>query len=229
MLLNLPESARERKPSLGQGVVSALLHMSLIGGVTLGSHAAAGPALEKPKEVVVMFREPTAEPRPAATTARPAPIPTNLAPPEFPSLVDLTIVPDHLPSLSAVIGSVAVDSFARLPVDPVATGAVEASGAPFLESAVEKAIVPLGGNPSPRYPRVLAQAGVEGQVHAQFVVDSAGRVERGSIRIVRSDHGLFEQSVREVLARMRFIPAEVGGRRVRQLAQQPFAFAIARP
>jgi protein TonB len=39
---------------------------------------------------------------------------------------------------------------------------------------------------------------------------------------------LFEDAVRVALRRMRFIPAEVGGRRVRQLVQMPFVFTLAR-
>jgi hypothetical protein len=62
----------------------------------------------------------------------------------------------------------------------------------------------------------------------QFVVDTLGRVEPGSITALRSDHAQFERAVRDALARMRFMRAEVARHPVRQLVQQPFSFALKR-
>jgi protein TonB len=99
---------------------------------------------------------------------------------------------------------------------------------PYFEFQVEKPVVQAPGSPTPRYPDILRQAGVEGEVLAQFVVDTTGRAESGSFKVLKSSHDLFAQAVRSALPGMRFIPAEVGGRRVKQLVQQPFAFAIAK-
>jgi protein TonB len=63
-------------------------------------------------------------------------------------------------------------------------------------------------------------------VHAQFVVDTSGRVERESIRFKRGDHTLFERAVIETLLRSRYSPAEAGGRKVRQLVEQAFSFTL---
>ena len=93
---------------------------------------------------------------------------------------------------------------------------------------VEKPVMALGDGPRPRYPDLLRSAGVEGEVLAQFVVDTSGRVEPGSIRVLRTSHPLFAQAVERVLPLARFVPAEAGSRRVRQLVQQPFAFAMQR-
>jgi protein TonB len=100
--------------------------------------------------------------------------------------------------------------------------------APLTASQVEKQVVPLAGNPTPRYPEVLRSSGVEGQVVAVFIVDQQGRAEEASIRFARSDSPLFEEAVRVALRRMRFAPAEVGGVKVRQLVQMPFVFTLAR-
>ena len=61
---------------------------------------------------------------------------------------------------------------------------------------------------------------------AQFVVDTSGRVESGSFKVLKSSHELFTQAVRQALPNMKFLPAEVGGRKVKQLVQQPFQFAL---
>ena len=62
----------------------------------------------------------------------------------------------------------------------------------------------------------------------QFVVDTAGRVETSTFKVLRQSHNEFEAAVRGALPKMRFLPAELKGRRVRQLVQQPFVFALAR-
>ncbi|MCA1840116.1 MAG: energy transducer TonB [Actinobacteria bacterium] len=100
--------------------------------------------------------------------------------------------------------------------------------APLTANQVEKQVVLLPGNPTPRYPEALRTSGVEGQVVAVFIVDQQGRTEEASIRFTTSDSPLFEEAVRAALRRMRFAPAEVGGVRVRQLVQMPFLFTLAR-
>jgi periplasmic protein TonB len=105
----------------------------------------------------------------------------------------------------------------------------ESSGAvPFRADQVEKQVGVIPGSAPPRYPEVLRSSGVEGKVIAQFVVDEQGRAEEGSLRFVRSDNQLFEAAVRVALFRMRFIPAEIGGVKVRQLVQMPFVFTLSR-
>ena len=93
---------------------------------------------------------------------------------------------------------------------------------------VEKQVAFIAGNAPPRYPEALRQAGIEGRVMAEFVVNEQGRTEEASIRFVQPDNDLFEDAVRVALRRMRFIPAEVGGRKVRQLVEMPFVFTLAR-
>lgn len=65
-----------------------------------------------------------------------------------------------------------------------ATGVAPALNGVFLESEVEKPVVVLSGTAGPAYPESLRAAGIEGQVMAQFVVDSAGRVELATERTV---------------------------------------------
>jgi protein TonB len=67
---------------------------------------------------------------------------------------------------------------------------------------------------------------VEGEVLAQFVVDTTGRADMSTFKVLKSSHELFTQSVRNVLPNMRFYPAEIGGRKVKQMVQQPFTFAL---
>jgi protein TonB len=99
---------------------------------------------------------------------------------------------------------------------------------PYFEFQVEKPVAPVPGSTGPRYPEILKSSNVEGEVLAQFVVDTTGRVESGSFKVLKSSHELFTQAVRQALPNMKFLPAEVGGRKVKQLVQQPFQFALSK-
>jgi len=86
--------------------------------------------------------------------------------------------------------------------------------------------VVLGG-PSPRYPDALRVAGVEGEVVAQFVVDTSGRALPGSIKVISASSPEFVESLRAALPGIRFKAPGLEGKRVRQLVQHTFTFKLA--
>lgn len=78
------------------------------------------------------------------------------------------------------------------------------------------------------FPPPLFASRTPGLVIAQFVVDTLGRVEDGTVGIVSSTAPLFTYAVRVALATASFVPALKDGHPVRQFVQQPFEFAIGR-
>jgi protein TonB len=80
---------------------------------------------------------------------------------------------------------------------------------------------------TPEYPRTLAAVGIEGRVSTEFVIDTLGRVEPASIRILQSTHPAFEASARTAVAAALFRPARFGPRPVRQLTRQAIRFVAA--
>ena len=96
----------------------------------------------------------------------------------------------------------------------------------FFEFQVEKQAQPMPGNIAPRYPDVLRQANVEGSVLAQFILNADGTPDMDSFKVVKSDDELFTDAVRGALPNMKFYPASVGGKAVRQLIQMPFQFNL---
>lgn len=101
-----------------------------------------------------------------------------------------------------------------------------AAGTPYFDFQVEMPVGVILHYGWPRYPASLRSAGVEGEVLAQFVVGTDGRVELESFKAIRASDPMFESAVRDGLAAMRFTPAELGGKPVRQLVQQPFVFQL---
>lgn len=82
---------------------------------------------------------------------------------------------------------------------------------------------------APVYPPDLLAQKIEGSVVARFVLDSMGRSEANSVLILSTTDPGFAVSVREVIPRMHFRPAMVGGRPVRQVVEQGFQFRIVPP
>jgi TonB family protein len=102
-------------------------------------------------------------------------------------------------------------------------------GAPYNSydgGAVERQAVPASENRTPRYPSQLASRGIETNFNVSFVVDTTGTVDEKSIELPPSIEGEFIRAVADVLPSWRFIPALLGGRRVRQRVVQPFTFRM---
>ena len=61
------------------------------------------------------------------------------------------------------------------------------SDQPYFEFQVEKQVAQIPGQPGNlRYPDMLRSANVEGEVLAQFVVDTTGRYEAGTFKVLKS-------------------------------------------
>lgn len=102
------------------------------------------------------------------------------------------------------------------------------NGMNYKEFQVEKQAAPVPGNKGPRYPDALRDAGVEGEVLAQFVVDTTGRAVMSTFKVLKSTDTTFSNTVRVALADMRFYPAEVGGLKVKQVIEMPFQFNLSK-
>ena len=131
----------------------------------------------------------------------------------------------------ATAGLAVVACDVRWPNEPSRPGdkPVLVSGAePYFEFQVEVPAAAAANSTVPRYPDALRLAGVEGEVLAQFVVNPDGTVDVGTFKVLKSSHELFTQSVKAALPMMRYKPALVGEKPVRQLVQSPFTYSISR-
>jgi protein TonB len=123
-----------------------------------------------------------------------------------------------------------VDPFPGVPGPgaPVVTGPPSpAPVAPMDVRTVEEPPVLLS-HPAPGYPELLRSAGIEGRVVVEAVLDTLGRVERGSLRIVSSTHALFVPEASALVLGSRYRPARFGGMAVRVRIQVPVDFALRR-
>ena len=65
-----------------------------------------------------------------------------------------------------------------------------------------------------------------GEAVVEFVVDEQGRVGENDFGVVFATHPDFAHAVRKAVLAARFVPAERGGRPVRQLVRQRFEFPL---
>ena len=95
----------------------------------------------------------------------------------------------------------------------------------YPESLVEEKPSVLSA-PQPSYPESLHRAGIGGRVLVQAIIDTSGRAEPSSVRIVQSPNPGFDSGSRNWILHALFRPARVHGRAVRVLIQVPLDYRI---
>ncbi len=227
MFNNLLESKAKKQKSPGGYVVSAVIHVVLI-FLAIQATLNAGQKKEKLEQKVDFVEVKKDEPPPP----KEKPPEVQVAPPPkgFQTLTAPVNIPDVLPDIDLTKKVTNEADFTGKGLaggrDKGVVGAAPVENQTYFEYQVEKPVMAVPGSPTPRYPDILKSAGVEGEVVVAFVVDTTGRADINSLKILKSTHELFAAAVRTALPSMRFLPAEVGGKKVKQLVQQPFAFNI---
>jgi protein TonB len=221
MFNNLLESQKKRQKKFGGTTFSFVAHIGLLALAVLATANAAEKDVEVKKEEAPKPKE-APPPELAAVPPPPKGFQVLTAPVEIPDVlpdIDLTRSVTNEADFTGkgVQGGFAKGTEKKVEVKEDQT---------YFEFQVEKPVSQAPGSATPRYPDILRQAGVEGEVLATFVVDTTGRADVSSFKVLRTTHEAFSTAVRQALPSMRFIPAEVGGKKVKQLVQQPFSFAI---
>lgn len=234
MFTTLPESRAPRSRRVGGTIVSVLAHGALIASavaLTLTGQAGASAAPPTPPHDTITFvvprppvprtgtRAPTGQPRETAGRV-PAPIDIDIVPPGIPP-IDVGAPPVDLDHL--VIGR---GGQRGLATEGQGDGRALAGTEVIGEREADRAPRVLGRAPEPRFPESMRAAGIAGRVTIQFVVDTAGRAEPGSVEVLDATREEFAAAVRAALPRFRFAPGEVAGRKVRTRVQLPFDFTL---
>ncbi len=231
MFENLIESQHKTQygGAAGGGVFSIALHSVLITAAVY----ATMHAKEVKKAVVRVFditqvaQQKNEPPPPQQQIASVAPLPKGFQTLSIPTNIPINIPPPSQNTSFNAADFSGVGIEGGLARGVATTGPVIRTDQPYLESVVEERPEYVGG-PKPRYPDLLRQAGIDGRVLVEFVVDTVGRVERGSIKILSSTNQLFEQPTREAISASSFRPGKISGRAVRVRVQQPINFQISR-
>lgn len=220
LIVSRPRATRVWRRELAGPSFSLVAHSLILYAAAMATAApgAGGPGVRDTTVFYLRsFSRRNPEPRaPAAprvfrTLVAPAVIPTSIPP------VDLT-TPWDAGSYSGV----------GVMAGPVLRGEGPANLTPvFVAWMVDQPPVSISF-PPPEYPRALAAARIEGLVLLQAVIDTLGRVEPGSIKVISSTNRGFEAAAQAALRAALFRPGRVQGQKVRVLVHQPLRFALPR-
>ena len=226
---------------------SVLTHALLVTLAVMATRAALdAPPVSAPESAIPLFVPRPLSPPPQPEVKRESPPSVVVAEPPpkgFQTVAALTDIPKVIPPVD----------LSQRPLDPrdftgrgveggVAEGMVGGTGrvdtgppggelnaiyeATTDDERFEPAILVL--QPAPRYPGVLEALGIEGQVLVEFVIDTTGRVQPRSIRILESTHPDFATAARAAVAATIFRPAHLSAHVVRQLTRQSVRFVATR-
>src|SRR5262249_25879113 len=159
--------------AIGVAAVVATLHA----GETLKEHV---------KEEEVKF----AEVKKAPTPDKPPPPDMPAAPPPpkgFQVLQAPINIPDRIPDVDVSKNVTDEADFSGKGAQGGTSKGVAGGNAdqPLFEFQVEKPVLPRDGNPNPKYPSILETSRVEGDVTVQFVVDTLGRADMASFKVIK--------------------------------------------
>jgi hypothetical protein len=225
----LESPAMSSAPVVPSSAISVVVHAALVGGLVTaaGSHSAAAPQ-EEPRSERVAFLLPFDQiPR-----ERYQPVPLD-----WKAIgVDVGVaIGDPQPAGGPVEhdpaprrgkrGRAAQDAKVLEP----SFRENEFEGNVFTILEVDSSVARFPDSAAPSYPPDLLAMGVEGVVKTRYVVDTTGMADTASLKILFSTHPRFTEAVRAAFPYMRFRPASLGGRHVRQLVEQEFHFKITPP
>ncbi len=211
----LPGSQRSvRSPLLG--LVAALVSHAAIVAIVLSSRTARGA---EPRRVMVVDPGVLSLRRSSATPHAPGVPVVPGVPPDLP-VIDAS----RLPPLD--LGDHFQTPVGASPVAP-SPGGLPGGGGVWDPGVVDERPEVLSGPPLV-YPEGMRQAGMEGRVVVEVVIDTLGRAEPGSSRTVESSQRAFDAAALTYVRRALFRPARVMGRPVRVLIRLPIEFRIAR-
>jgi protein TonB len=233
MFNQLLESKAKKQKMAGGTVFSIVLHTVLISAAVYAT-ARAGAKDEKAKAEKIQFVEMKKEP-PKVPDKPPPPKEVVVKPPPpkgFQVLRAPVKIDIKIPEIDLTKAITNESDFSGKGVKggtgSGVVGGIANANQTYFEFQVEKPAEMLAESPKPKYPSVLESSGIAGEVQAQFVVSSSGKADMDSFKVLKSSNELFTQAVKNVLPRMKFSPAMIGGKPVNQLVQQSFQFAVPR-
>ena len=230
----LLESNAAHTPRIGGSVWSTIGHAAFVAAAVALTAVPPDRMRDVPEPRVHIF---PVVPPPVAPTAPHDPVansPTFAAAPSgaptLPIVVDIPVGVQPIDLSRAATRSTDFPLPGRPAGRPDGTGDGNATGSresgAYSSDQVDKPVLLRPGMPAPSYPERLRSAGIGGIVVVEFVVDTLGTVENGSMRLLQTDHDLFAAAVTRVVPTLRFLPAEAMGRKVRQLVRLPFRFDL---
>jgi len=222
---HLIESSRKtnKKGAFGLGVVSLIGHSAVVLAAVVATLTAGEKKNEDTIDTAMVFLNQEEQKKPEEQ-------PPVVDVPQlkgFQTVVAPTDIPTNIPPINLQEHFDPKDYTGTGVEGGIGTGIVPDAGQVFMESVVEER-PELLTRPPLQYPDLLRQAGVQGRVLVQAIIDTSGRAEPPSVKVIQSPNPGFDQPAKNLVLKSLFRPARVHGRAVRVLINLPIDFSIKR-
>jgi TonB family protein len=220
----LIESKKESRKGrlLGMSMLSMLTHTVVIAGAiwaTLGT-GQADETMKVDTTMVFLNQEQQKQPE-----QQPPQLDVQLK--GFQTVVAPTDIPTTIPPINLQEHFDPKDYSGTGVEGGVANGIVPSADQVLSVDVVQEKPERLAG-PQPVYPPLLSQAGIQGVVEVEAIIDTTGRVEPNSVKVVASPNPGFDQAAKTAVLKSLYRPARVYGKAVRVLIRQPINFQVPR-
>ena len=223
MFDTLIESKHQAKRGqlFGTGMLSLFIHTVLIAALVYATLQAgqADTAVKVDTAMVYIQQEQQKQPD------QPPPPQLDIQLKGFQTVVAPTDIPTNIPPVN-LNEKFDPKDFSGVGVEGGSATGIVPTGGEVLSVDVVQEKPEMLSHPPLVYPELLRQAGIEGTVVVQAIVDTSGRIEQNSIRIMESPNPGFDQPAKNLVLKSLYRPARVYGHAVRVLIQQPINFTI---
>jgi TonB family protein len=205
----------------GTSIASLVFHTVVIGGAVWATLSAGQADDSAQVDTAMVYINPEQQKQPD----QPPPPQLDVQFKGFQTVVAPTDIPTNIPPVNLQEHFDPKD-FTGVGVEGgVGNGIVPSSDAVLSVDVVQEKPERLAG-PVPVYPPLLSQAGIEGVVMVQAIIDTMGRVEPNSLKIVQTANPGFNESAKQTVLKSLFRPARVYGKAVRVLIQIPINYNL---
>jgi len=197
---------RNAKRLAGNGGASLLIHIAVITGAihaTQSGRPARTPARSDTAFVVIVLPEPQY----ALPPTRIAPL-KDLQTETVPAMIPTAMPPIHLQEHFDPKNSVGASR-----EDQTTTGVTPVADLAYDPNLVDDP--PILISAAPLFPALLPQAGRTTRVVVEAVIDTAGRAEPASVRVIQSADTAFDQDAQQWMLKALWRPARVASHPVR--------------
>ncbi len=229
MFDNLIESKAQRQTTLGQTLVSVVLHAALIFGAIKATQGVAETIAERQFDTTAFIIKPPPAPEPPPPPPPEDVIVSANPPPQgFQTVVAVADIPKDIPPIDLNQKPFDPRDFTGKGVEGgISTGVIGGTGPVDVGSVV------VSSAEADEAPRLITAgpkqtpAGMEGvaaRVDMEFIVGADGKVEPGSVRILSSTSKVFEAPAKAMILKSVFKPGMLAGQPVRVKVQQGVSF-----
>src|SRR5437762_8885129 len=219
----LIESKRKKagKKAFSVGFISLTVHTAVIAGAVYATLNAGQTDHSVKVDTAMVFLDQQQQQKPPEQQ----PVQLDVPLKGFQTVVAPDVIPTNIPPVNLQEKFDPKDYSGSGVEGGVATGIVPTGNEVFMEAIVEEKPAVLSG-PTLVFPELLRQAQIAGRVLVQAIVDTLGRAEPPSVKVIQSPNPGFDQSAKNYVLKALFRPARVHGRAVRVLIQIPIDFRL---